>query len=104
KDRSSEGFQVFLYSYVYMKKYPSVVPLPVIYSVRQDITDLNTRFSMSENKIRTEVNTSNIKELTDKFALNLQSVLARLFDKNQTFEASPGDNCKYCDFKSFCGK
>lgn len=104
KDRSSEGFQVFLYSYVYMKKYPSVVPLPVIYSVRQDITDLNTRFSMSENKIRTEVNTSNIKELTDKFALNLQSVLARLFDKKQTFQAMPGDNCKYCDFKSFCGK
>ena len=104
KDRSSEGFQVLLYSYIYMKKYPSVVPLPVIYSVRQDITALNTRFTISENKIKTEVNTSNIKELTDKFALNLQSVLSRLFDKNQKFQAAPGDGCKFCDFKTFCGK
>lgn len=100
KKRSGEGFQVLLYSYVYIQTHPDVMPQPVIYPVRQEISDENTMFSVSKSKI----GTSNIKELTEKFAENLQKVLQRIFDKKTPFSANENDNCRFCDFRSFCGK
>ena len=104
KDRSSEGFQVLLYSYVYMQNYRGTLPEPVIYSVREDITSEKSCFTIQIDKTKSKVNALNIKPLTEEFEVHLIETLERLFDKTQKFDPNEGNACRYCDFQTFCNK
>jgi len=101
--RSKEAFQVLLYSWVYMQNHPNTQPEPAIYSVRNEITKENSRFTIiKDKKITIPVNKNNIKELTEEFKEKLKAVLEQLFDINQEFKAKESPNCRYCNFQNFC--
>ncbi len=102
KKRPSQAFQVLLYSYVYMQRYKGVLPEPVIYPVRADISLYESKFKVGDGKQPQMLSCHNIKAYTDEFAERLKLLLATILDPKTKFEARPSDYCKHCNFSNIC--
>lgn len=100
--RPSQAFQVLLYSYVYMQRYKWAHPVPVIYAVRSNIETRDTLFRIGSGRNYTEVDDTNIVELTEEFSVKLKELLATLFDPAQAFLPRPSNRCEHCDFRGIC--
>ncbi|MBR4266431.1 MAG: exodeoxyribonuclease V subunit gamma [Bacteroidales bacterium] len=102
--RSTQAFQVLLYSYVYMQLNPQFKPMPVIYGVRDNITDDNSRFGLKPDKVVEWLTPDNIQKMTDDFILKLKVLLENIFSKDQKFDACKNQNiCKNCKYSDLCG-
>ncbi len=107
KDRAKYVFQIFLYSYILIKKNPGKKILPrVLYIHHASAPDYNPyiQHNISKNK------NINVPEFSGEYASDFGSELTKLLNEEIFNRAVPftqtkfEEICKYCDFKALCHK
>ena len=104
KDRPKAVMQVFMYSHLYLLKYPDKMLEPGIYYLR-NLFDSRFDPDVVRKWGREEVRITDFSVYREEFKEHFDTCLEEIFDPAMPFDQTPtGEACKWCTFTNICKK
>ena len=104
KDRPKAVMQVFMYSHLYMQKYPNKIIEPGIYYLR-NLFDSKFEPGVINKSGRSDDHITDFSMYRDEFKEYFNMCLDEIFDPEVSFTQTPtGEACKWCIFTNICKK
>jgi len=104
EDRPKAVMQVFMYSHLYLLKYPDKMLEPGIYYLR-NLFDSRFDPDVVRKWGREEVRITDFSVYREEFKEHFDTCLEEIFDPAMPFDQTPtGEACKWCAFTNICKK
>lgn len=104
KDRPKAVMQVFMYSHLYMQKYPNKIIEPGIYYLR-NLFDAKFEPGVINKSGRNDDHITDFSMYREEFKEYFDTCLDEIFDPDTSFTQTPtGEACKWCIFTNICKK
>ena len=105
--RKSEVFQTLFYTEIFMQNNPELRNIaPMVYDVRNmHLTKFSGFVKKGTGKTAENLEGNLLLEEMDAYREGLQELVSEIFSTETTFDQTEKkDNCKYCDYKTICGR
>ncbi|MEQ9305377.1 MAG: PD-(D/E)XK nuclease family protein, partial [Marinoscillum sp.] len=104
KYRRKAAFQVFFYSYLFLKKYPGTYDIiePGLFNSK-DLFGKDFEWRIFDKTSKTSV--TEFRQYLPEFELGLTNLLTEMYDPDIPFNQTEDlKKCGYCAYKEICGR